>query len=113
MKGFHGWYAELLVTNKYFPFAAQDTSIAEYEEPKISLPYEILLKIFKYLQPKELCRCAQVSKFWSVVAMDTSLWFVLHPSKWGRGDFTFGQQRSSNDYNCDCEPNYNMLEFRE
>jgi len=86
--------------------------VAEIQEPEVNLPYEILLKIFKYLQPKDLCRCAQVSKFWSVVALDMNLWSVLHPSKWGRGDFTFGQQ-SSNDFNCDCEPNYNLLEYRD
>ena len=77
------------------------------------LPSEILLKIFKYLQPRELCRCAQVSRMWSSVAMDPELWAVLHPSRWGRGEWTFGQQTSSDDCNCDCEPNYKMLQFKE
>ncbi|XP_065067234.1 F-box/LRR-repeat protein 5-like [Rhopilema esculentum] len=77
------------------------------------LPSEILLKIFKYLQPRELCRCAQVSKMWSFVAMDPELWTVLHPSRWGRGEWTFGEQTSSDDCNCDCEPNYRMLQFKD
>lgn len=85
----------------------------ERNDGEINLPYEVLLKVFKYLQPKELCRCAQVSKKWSAVAMDPGNWSVLHPSRWGRGDFTFGQETSSDDCNCDCEPNYNMMEFRE
>ena len=90
-----------------------DFSLPEIGKQEIKLPNEILLHIFKYLQPRELCRCAQVSKGWSAVAMDTELWGVLHPSRWGRGEFTFGRRISSDDCNCDCEPNYQMMQFRE
>eukprot|EP00794_Sanderia_malayensis_P006214 gene6214-6930_t len=82
-------------------------------EKQIYLPSEILLKIFNYLQPREICRCAQVNKLWSSVAMDPELWSILHPSRWGRGDFTFGRRTSSDDCNCDCEPNYTLLQFRD
>ena len=105
----HSTVSPMMIT---FIFLVKADELAEIQEPEVNLPYEILFKIFKCLQPKDLCRCAQVSKFWSVVALDMNLWSVLHPSKWGRGDFTFGQQ-SSNDFNCDCEPNYNLLEYRE
>ena len=79
----------------------------------ISLPSEVLLKIFGYLQPKELCSCAQVCKSWSVVAVDGSLWETLHPARWARGNWTFGTRGSSDDCNCDCEPNYDLQAFRE
>ncbi|KAM9329971.1 F-box/WD repeat-containing protein 8 [Gastrophryne carolinensis] len=41
----------------------------------IQLPYEIALKIFYYLDRRELGRCAQVSKAWKVLAEDAVLWY--------------------------------------
>ncbi|KAJ8386265.1 hypothetical protein AAFF_G00174610 [Aldrovandia affinis] len=34
------------------------------------LPKELLLRIFSYLDVVTLCRCAQVSKAWNVLALD-------------------------------------------
>lgn len=38
------------------------------------LPKELLLRIFSYLDVVSLCRCAQVSKSWNVLALDGSNW---------------------------------------
>ncbi len=42
---------------------------------------ELLLKIFKYLSHKSLCRCSQVSKHWNRIALDSSLWKSIDLSK--------------------------------
>ena len=96
-----------------FPAGKETVSEESPEAANLVLPPEILLKIFTHLEPREVCRCAQVCKDWSSVAMDPGVWAILHPSRWGRGDFTFGRNISSDDCNCDCEPNYNLLQFRE
>lgn len=38
------------------------------------LPKELLLRIFSYLDVVSLCRCAQVSKSWNILALDGSNW---------------------------------------
>ena len=38
------------------------------------LPKELLLRIFSHLDVVSLCRCAQVSKAWNVLALDGSNW---------------------------------------
>jgi len=38
------------------------------------LPKELLLRVFSYLDIVTLCRCAQVSRAWSVLALDGSNW---------------------------------------
>lgn len=38
------------------------------------LPKELLLRIFSYLDVLALCRCAQVSKSWNLLALDGSNW---------------------------------------
>ncbi|KAF5281808.1 hypothetical protein FQA39_LY05022 [Lamprigera yunnana] len=38
------------------------------------LPKELILRIFSYLDVVSLCRCAQVSKLWNVLALDGSNW---------------------------------------
>ncbi|XP_060641757.2 F-box/WD repeat-containing protein 8 [Anolis sagrei] len=43
----------------------------------VQLPYELALKIFQFLGPTDLGRCAQVSKAWKVLAEDKVLWFWL------------------------------------
>lgn len=77
------------------------------------LPPEMLLNIFSYLNPKDLCHTAQVCKQWSECAMNGDLWSVLHPARWARGDWNFGIGASSDDCNCDCQPNYDLLTFSE
>ena len=49
------------------------------------LPVEVLLKLFRYLGPEDLCRCGQVSTTWSNVAKTGSLWKHLYPVRWARG----------------------------
>lgn len=38
------------------------------------LPKELILRIFSFLDVVTLCRCAQVSKLWNVLALDGSNW---------------------------------------
>lgn len=38
------------------------------------LPKELLLRIFSFIDVVSLCRCAQVSKAWNVLALDGSNW---------------------------------------
>lgn len=38
------------------------------------LPKELLLRIFSFLDVVTLCRCAQVSKYWNLLALDGSNW---------------------------------------
>lgn len=38
------------------------------------LPKELLLRIFSFLDIISLCRCAQVSKSWNLLALDGSNW---------------------------------------
>ena len=49
---------------------------AEFEEALINkrLPKELLLRIFSFLDVVSLCRCAQVSKAWNMLALDGSNW---------------------------------------
>uniref|UniRef100_K1R0L1 F-box/LRR-repeat protein 5 n=1 Tax=Magallana gigas TaxID=29159 RepID=K1R0L1_MAGGI len=49
------------------------------------LPDEVMLNIFSYLNPKELCSIAQVSKRWNAIAMDGSNWKIIRPVQWFRG----------------------------
>lgn len=53
------------------------------------MPPEIILKVFKYLSPRDLCRCAQVNSFFSKIAFDGVLWQHLHPVKWLSGEWKF------------------------
>lgn len=53
------------------------------------LPSELTLKIFSYLNPKELCQCKQVCTQWNTLAGDPSFWTSLHPVRWAQGDWRF------------------------
>lgn len=53
------------------------------------MPSEIILKVFRYLSPRDLCRCAQVHSLFSKIAFDGSLWQHLHPVKWLTGQWQF------------------------
>lgn len=50
------------------------------------LPPEVMLKIFSYLNPQELCRCSQVNSKWAQLAKAGSLWKHLYPVLWARGE---------------------------
>lgn len=49
------------------------------------LPTEIILRLFHYLGPEDLCRCSQVCSSWSELAKTGSLWRHLYPVRWARG----------------------------
>lgn len=53
------------------------TSQYTYEDDALlnkKLPKELLLRIFSFLDVVSLCRCAQVSKYWNMLALDGSNW---------------------------------------
>lgn len=54
------------------------------------LPPEVMLKIFSYLNPQELCRCSQVNSKWAQLAKAGSLWKHLYPVLWARGNWYNG-----------------------
>lgn len=45
---------------------------------EIDLARELALKIFQFLDYKDLCRCAQVSKSWKNLAEDNWLWYRVY-----------------------------------
>ncbi|XP_018100147.1 F-box/LRR-repeat protein 5 isoform X1 [Xenopus laevis] len=55
-----------------------------------SLPPEVMLNIFTYLNPQDLCRCSQVNTEWAQLAKTGSLWRHLYPVLWARGDWYSG-----------------------
>lgn len=57
-------------------FVFQLTKVFAEDEALINkkLPKELLLRILSYLDVVSLCRCAQVSKAWNVLALDGSNW---------------------------------------
>ena len=70
------------------------------------LPNELLLQIFAYLSPRDLCRCAQVCRQWSEVSWDGLLWQELHPVQWiFRDDWRIGMDEyepcTCNDGSCE------------
>ncbi|KAL7981854.1 hypothetical protein Chor_000911 [Crotalus horridus] len=72
-----------------------DFCFSETEEPGqatsiVHLPSEVMLTIFSYLSPQELCRCSQVSTKWSQLAKTGFLWKHLYPVHWARGNWSHG-----------------------
>ena len=49
---------------------------ADHDDALINrkLPRELLLRVFSYLDVVSLCRSAQVSKAWNILALDGSNW---------------------------------------
>lgn len=59
----------------FFFFFQLNKVFIEDEAPiNKKLPKELLLRIFSYLDVVSLCRCAQVSKAWNILALDGSNW---------------------------------------
>uniref|UniRef100_A0A8C2CSB6 F-box/LRR-repeat protein 5 n=1 Tax=Cyprinus carpio TaxID=7962 RepID=A0A8C2CSB6_CYPCA len=54
------------------------------------LPQELLLRVFRFLGPEDLCRCGQVCSVWDQVSKTGSLWRHLYPVRWARGDYYSG-----------------------
>lgn len=90
-----------------------DLEIEKEDSKVFDLPVELLIKVFSYLGPKDLCHCSQVAKLWKSVAVDGRLWEVLHPIRWAKGDWRFSSVSSSDENNCDCSPNYKLQTFNE
>nr|XP_036878556.1 F-box/LRR-repeat protein 20 isoform X1 [Manis javanica] len=57
-------------------FGFKATMFSNSDEAVINkkLPKELLLRIFSFLDVVTLCRCAQVSRAWNVLALDGSNW---------------------------------------
>ncbi|KAF7652985.1 hypothetical protein LDENG_00089100 [Lucifuga dentata] len=95
LKGFSLWsQAEEL--QKAFKYADHEKTDDERDQNVHSsahisqLPTEIMLRLFHYLGPEDLCRCSQVCTAWSELAKTGSLWRHLYPVRWARGDYYSG-----------------------
>ncbi|KAM9384724.1 F-box/LRR-repeat protein 5 [Pholidichthys leucotaenia] len=95
LKGFSLWsQAEEL--QKAFKYADHEKTDYELEKNRdfsthiSQLPTEIILRLFHYLGPEDLCRCSQVCSSWSELAKTGSLWRHLYPVHWARGDYYSG-----------------------
>ncbi|XP_068599473.1 F-box/LRR-repeat protein 5 [Brachionichthys hirsutus] len=95
LKGFSLWsQAEEL--QKAFKYADHEKTDYELEKDRNSsthitqLPTEIMLRLFNYLGPEDLCRCSQVCSSWSELSKMGSLWRHLYPVRWARGDYYNG-----------------------
>ncbi|NXV14008.1 FBXL5 protein, partial [Cepphus grylle] len=68
-----------------------ETEVTGHTTNITNLPPEVMLTIFSYLNPQELCQCSQVSTEWSQLAKTGSLWKHLYPVRWARvGDWYSG-----------------------
>lgn len=66
-------------------FCISETEVTGHTTNITNLPPEVMLTIFSYLNPQELCQCSQVSTEWSQLAKTGSLWKHLYPVRWARG----------------------------
>ncbi|KAM7112329.1 F-box/LRR-repeat protein 5 isoform 2-T3 [Ciconia maguari] len=71
-------------------FRGLKTEVTGHTTNITNLPPEVMLTIFSYLNPQELCQCSQVSTEWSQLAKTGSLWKHLYPVRWARGDWYSG-----------------------
>ncbi|XP_047443099.1 F-box/LRR-repeat protein 5 isoform X2 [Mugil cephalus] len=113
LKGFSLWsHAEEL--QKAFKYADHEKTDYELEKNRNSsthiskLPTEIMLRLFHYLSPEDLCRCSQVCSSWSELAKTGSLWRHLYPVRWARGDYYSGPPGD-----LDQEPDEEWVKSRE
>uniref|UniRef100_A0AAY4CFL2 F-box/LRR-repeat protein 5 n=1 Tax=Denticeps clupeoides TaxID=299321 RepID=A0AAY4CFL2_9TELE len=94
LKGLNLWsHAEEL--HKVFKYSDHEKTDEELEKGSGSahiseLPMEILIRLFRYLGPEDLCRCGQVCTAWWGLVKTGSLWRHLYPVRWARGDFYSG-----------------------
>ncbi|ELU16864.1 hypothetical protein CAPTEDRAFT_225676 [Capitella teleta] len=59
----------------------------------IDLPRELAMKIFQYLDARDLCRCCQVSRAWKSLAEDDFLWSeICHRFGWEQNSSTIDHQ---------------------
>ena len=86
-----------------------DVGAEQKQSLLLRFPSEIMLKIFSYLGPKDLCRCAQVCRLWSQSARDGELWRELYPVRWiFRKDWRFG---ADGDDMCSCNCDSEIQSF--
>ncbi|KAG9331563.1 hypothetical protein JZ751_018835 [Albula glossodonta] len=78
------------------------------EPPVSQLPPEVLLKVFQYLSPEDLCHCGQVCTSWAQLAKTGSLWRHLYPVRWARGEYCRGPPEEQQQ-----EPDAEWVESRE
>ncbi|KAF5897267.1 F-box/LRR-repeat protein 5, partial [Clarias magur] len=93
LKGLNLWsHAEEL--HKVFKYSDHEKTEDERDtrtSTRISaLPQEVLVRLFRYLGPEDLCRCSQVCRAWAEVVKTGSLWRHLYPVRWARGDYYRG-----------------------
>lgn len=73
----------------FFCFLTDKLIDNDFSPAKVQLlPTEVTLKIFSYLNPRDLCHCQQVCTQWNTIARDMSLWKTLHPVRWAQGKYT-------------------------
>ncbi|MEE6462445.1 hypothetical protein FKM82_001599 [Ascaphus truei] len=94
LKGLSLWNQaeELQKVLKYYADekADRETKVQQNTTSISNLPPEVMLNIFSYLNPQELCRCSQVNSKWVQLAKTGSLWKHLYPVHWARGDWYNG-----------------------
>ncbi|XP_068133766.1 F-box/LRR-repeat protein 5 isoform X2 [Hyperolius riggenbachi] len=88
---------------------AGEETVAQPSSISISnLPPEVMLNIFSYLNPQELCRCSQVNSKWAQLAKTGSLWKHLYPVLWARGNWYSGEATQ-----LDTEPDEDWISRRK
>lgn len=91
LKGLSLWsHAELQKAFKYSDHEKTGDERVLERVSVSSLPQELLLRIFRFLGPQDLCCCAQVCSVWTQVTRTGSLWRHLYPVRWARGDYYSG-----------------------
>ncbi|KAG7488308.1 hypothetical protein MATL_G00032480 [Megalops atlanticus] len=89
-----GLWSQAEGLQRVFKYSVHEKADNEFEKspapPFSLLPPEVLLKVFRYLSPEDLCRCGQVCTSWSDLAKTGSLWKHLYPVRWARGDYYRG-----------------------
>ena len=62
--------------------------VLEQRSPISKLPDELLLRLFTfYLNPYDLFhRCIGVNKQWKSIVSDRSIWKIVNPINWARGE---------------------------
>lgn len=78
---------ERCVVSMYVFLHSHPTECDSHASTHISaLPQEVLVRLFRYLGPEDLCRCSQVCRTWAEVVKTGSLWRHLYPVRWARGE---------------------------
>ncbi|XP_069488035.1 F-box/LRR-repeat protein 5 [Ambystoma mexicanum] len=67
--------------------AVKETRVKVDATSITQLPPEVLVNVFSYLNPQDLCRCSQVNTKWAQLAKTGSLWKHIYPVHWARNDW--------------------------